>query len=171
VVLDFPHYRMPDFPGADVPRYFSYQPKKTCLCMSVNILQPVASGRWLDSYGEVLSEEEMDRIRELQDMTNVHFEMSSRTTRCCGCWRLLLNIGAQGDITSCPFVPYVLGNVRQHALANVWKLHAAAMKLKQVGACPMNGQRTRAALRSHADSVAAALGYSAASRLRSGRCC
>jgi MoaA/NifB/PqqE/SkfB family radical SAM enzyme len=128
-------------------------------CMSVSILHPVASGRWIDSYQEVLSEEEKEQIRELQDMTRVHLEMPSQGSLCYSCQRLVLSIGAQGHITQCPFIPYALGNVRQHALADVWRLHTSGLELELGGTCPMNDPTTRAALQKHADSVAVALGY------------
>ena len=126
--------------------------------MSICMFLPIAAGRWAEAYGEVLSAEEMERVRRLQDMTFVHFELPTRRTMCCAYAGSLLHVCASGDVTPCGFVPYVLGNVRTAPLADIWRRHMSALRLESRGVCPMNEPVSRAALREHVESVASGLG-------------
>ena len=45
---------------------------------------------------------------------------------------------AQGDLTPCPFVPYAIGNVKELALADMWRGYCEAIPPTDRGECPMN---------------------------------
>ncbi len=120
---------------------------------SVYILIPVAAGRWADAQGEVLSNEEMARILELYDFKFVHLEFSTMESMCCAYDKLLVYVGATGDVTPCPYVPYAIGNLRKEPLADIWRRHVSALQLEYRGGCPMNDEKAREALRMHTESV------------------
>lgn len=122
---------------------------------SIYILIPVAAGRWADAPDEVLSEEEMARVRKLYDFKFVHFELHTPESMCCAYNKSIIYVGATGDVTPCPFIPYEMGNIRKEPLADIWRRHVAALRLECRGGCPMNDEKARRALRSHTEFVKA----------------
>jgi len=128
--------------------------------LAVFIFFPMAVGRWDRAYGEVLTGEERQRVRALQDLSLVHLELPTPRTVCCAHEKLVLYVSATGDVTPCPFVPFVMGNIRERPLAEMWRRYCAGMKLAYRGDCPMNDPGARDAFRRHVESVAAAFGPS-----------
>lgn len=126
--------------------------------MSVYFFWPVAAGRWNSAFDLMLSAEERAHVRMLQDPTFVHLELPSPHTRCDVIIKRILFISPQGDVTPCPFVPHVLGNIRRHPLEEIWRCHCAAMKLDYHDDCLMNDVRQREAIEEHAGNVAGSLG-------------
>ena len=122
--------------------------------LSVYICFPVAVGRWEGATEELLTEEEMSRARALQDATFVHLELPQARTPCRVCGRMILYVSPRGDVTPCPFVPYVMGNVKRQPLSKIWRRHASQLDFMWRGSCPLNHPRQREALRRHAQSVA-----------------
>jgi MoaA/NifB/PqqE/SkfB family radical SAM enzyme len=120
---------------------------------SVYILIPVATGRWAGSQSEVLSKEEMDRLLKLYDLKFVHLEFSTMETMCCAYDKLLIHIGATGDVTPCPYIPYAIGNIHKEPLIDIWRRHVSALRLEFRGGCPMNDEKAREALQIHTKSV------------------
>jgi len=125
--------------------------------LAVFIFFPMAVGRWADAFGEVLTAQERARVRALQDLTLVHLELPTPRTVCCAQDRLVLYATAQGDITPCPFVPFVIGNVKQRPLRELWHRYCADLRLAYRGDCPMNDVGARDAFREYVESVAASL--------------
>lgn len=121
------------------------------------VLIPIASGGWDAAYNRVLNSRERAQIRALQDLKMAHLEMPTERTNCCAYRKSILYVSANGNVTPCAFVPYVLGNLKEHTLAEIWRRHCAGLKLECRGDCPMNIYAERDALRQHAAAVRAAL--------------
>jgi MoaA/NifB/PqqE/SkfB family radical SAM enzyme len=121
------------------------------------ILLPIAVGGWDRTYGQVLTLHERTQIRALQDLTFAHLELPTESTNCCVYRKAILYISANGNVTPCAFVPFVLGNVRDQPLELIWSRHCAGLSLECRGDCPMNIAARREALRSHVTRVAGEL--------------
>ncbi len=115
------------------------------------ILIPIAAGTWSDAAGELLTDAERARIRELQDLTFAHLEMPTAGTNCCVYRKDILYVSANGNVTPCAFVPFVLGNLREQPLREIWERHCSGLDLVCRGDCPMNDPHRREALRRHAE--------------------
>jgi MoaA/NifB/PqqE/SkfB family radical SAM enzyme len=118
------------------------------------ILIPIATGAWTDAGGALLTDAERARIRELQDLTFAHLEMPTAGTNCCVYRKDLLYVSANGNVTPCAFVPFVLGNCRERPLAEIWRRHCEGLSLECRGDCPMNIPNQREALRRHVEETA-----------------
>jgi MoaA/NifB/PqqE/SkfB family radical SAM enzyme len=110
---------------------------------SVCIGFPMAIGRWEDEAGQVLTEEDRFRVRQLQDLGLVHVELSTPMTLCRVSSRHFLFVSPNGDLTPCPFVPYVLGNLKDFTLEEIWRAYRIGPKMEFRGQCPMNDGRNR----------------------------
>ncbi len=121
---------------------------------SVRILPVKAVGRWEAASDEILSEEEMNFVRTLQDVRFVGLELATSSSVCAALKRNNLRITPQGEVTLCPVIPFVIGNVRSHSLAEIWRAHCATPLFTCRGECPLNSLDTRAALERYAASVA-----------------
>ncbi len=126
--------------------------------MSVYFFWPVAAGRWNSAFDLMLSAEERALVRALQDPTFVHLELPTPRTRCDVIIKRILFISPRGDVTPCPFVPYVLGNVRERALEEIWRRHCAAFELDYRDDCPMNDVLQRERIERHVKNLAGSLG-------------
>jgi MoaA/NifB/PqqE/SkfB family radical SAM enzyme len=120
---------------------------------SVYFTIPYLSGRWADSREEVLSEKEMAYSRSLLKHPLVDMEFPTSRTMCSSYAKSYLHVSAVGDVTPCPAVPYVMGNIRQEPLADIWRRHVAMLDLESRGRCPMNSECDRKLLREHAASI------------------
>ena len=126
--------------------------------MSVYFFWPVAAGRLNLSFDLMLSPKERAIVRTLQDPTFVHMELPTAQTRCDVIIKRILFISPRGDVTPCPFVPYLLGNVRSRPLAEIWRRHVSMLTLDYRDDCIMNDVRQRELIEVHAASVAGSLG-------------
>jgi MoaA/NifB/PqqE/SkfB family radical SAM enzyme len=106
-----------------------------------------ASGRWERESREILSPAEVEALRPLQDLRYFHLEQSSARTNCDAYKSFVIYVSAEGDITPCPFVPYVLANVRDRTLGETWRAWSEDMDLERRGICPVNDPAGREALR------------------------
>ncbi len=123
---------------------------------TVHINFPYASGRWAESFDEMFSEEEMGRLRRLQGSLNspqVLLEFANPEAACCAARKSILYVNAGGEVTPCPIIPYVIGNIRDEPLADIWGRHADSLRLDYRGDCPMNAAAGREALTRHAESL------------------
>ena len=123
---------------------------------SVHINFPYASGLWAESFDEIFSNDDMDRLRKFQRFMKtplVLIEFPTPEARCLVAKKSFIYINASGEVTPCPVVPYVIGNVRVEPLARIWKRHVDILRLDYRGNCPMNESAGREALRAHAASV------------------
>jgi MoaA/NifB/PqqE/SkfB family radical SAM enzyme len=123
---------------------------------TVHINIPYAAGLWADSFDETLSASEMVHLRKFLGYMKsplVLIEFPTPEARCIMIKRSYLYINAFGEVTPCPVVPYVMGNVRDEPLALIWKRHAGLLRLDYHGDCPMNSPARREALRAHAAAV------------------
>ncbi len=118
------------------------------------ILLPIAVGGWDGAYEQVLASSERAQIRALQDLTFAHLEMPTERTNCCVFRKSILYVSANGNVTPCAFVPYVLGNAKEHPLELLWREHCARLSLVCRGDCPMNIPAEREAMRQHVAGVA-----------------
>jgi MoaA/NifB/PqqE/SkfB family radical SAM enzyme len=117
------------------------------------ILLPIASGGWDGAYDIILDSHERAQIRELQDLSFAHLEMPTEKTNCCVFRKSILYVSTNGNVTPCAFVPFVLGNVKEQSLKQLWQAHTTNLKLACRGDCPMNIPAEREALRKHVISV------------------
>jgi MoaA/NifB/PqqE/SkfB family radical SAM enzyme len=118
------------------------------------VVMPIAVGAWEGAYDQVLTQDELERIRVMQDLTFAHLELPTKRTNCCVYGKAILYVSANGDVTPCAFVPYVLGNVKETPLEVIWRRHCAGLKTVCRGDCPMNIPPRREALREHVAKVA-----------------
>ncbi|UCC38329.1 MAG: SPASM domain-containing protein, partial [Candidatus Aminicenantes bacterium] len=128
--------------------------------MGIYILFPIAAGRWDGAFDEVLTEKERARVRELQDLTRVHLELPTPETLCCLFTRSILYVSAQGDVSPCPFMPYRLGNIKEHSMKDLWQVHCKGLSLELKGNCPLNVAQYREAIEKHIDAVRLSFTYS-----------
>jgi MoaA/NifB/PqqE/SkfB family radical SAM enzyme len=129
---------------------------------------PYASGLWADSFEETFSASERDRLRKFLGYTKsplVLIEFPTPSTRCIMIKKSYLYINASGEVTPCPVVPYVIGNVREEPLSLIWRRHSGLLRLDHRGDCPMNKLATREALRAHAAAVASRIRRSSGERM------
>ena len=118
------------------------------------IILPIAVGGWDGAYDQVLNFKEREQIRALQDLTVAHVELPTEGTNCCVFRKSILYVSANGNVTPCAFVPYVLGNVRKQPLGQIWRRHTGRLSQECRGDCPMNIPAKREALQRHVASVA-----------------
>lgn len=89
--------------------------------LSVNnimVLFPMASGKWLCGWDEILSKEERALVRELFDPPFVRMEFPDEMTTCKG-GRLFVYVKPDGSVTPCPTVPYSFGNIQKESLEKI----------------------------------------------------
>ncbi len=113
------------------------------------ILLPIASGGWDGAYEQILNSRERAQIRALQDLSFAHLEMPTKRTNCCVFKKSLLYVSANGNVTPCAFVPFVIGNIKERPLEQIWRHHTAELDLECRGDCPMNIPAEREAMREH----------------------
>jgi MoaA/NifB/PqqE/SkfB family radical SAM enzyme len=122
--------------------------------LSVYVILATAAGHWDGAFENLLTAEEKARAREFQEATFVHFEIPTPRTPCSVSAKAVLFVSPQGEVTPCPFIPYALGNVREHALDDLWRRHCEALRVDCRGDCIMNIPEHREAIRQHVQSVA-----------------
>lgn len=127
---------------------------KTLKVFAVCIGFPLALGRWNHRCDQILSKEEKENARNLQDLKLVHLEFATPQTRCRISQKGFLFISPQGNITPCPFVPNSFGNINSLSLKRVWEYHCLNLKLDYRGECPMNDLEKRDAIKHHVLSTA-----------------
>ena len=115
---------------------------------------PTASGAWACSFDEVLTAEEREEVRKLADVRFVHVELATAGSQCRVFARSLVSVASNGDVTPCPFTPFVVGNVRQRPLVELWKPFSSRLKLRFRGDCIMNDPASRKAMEDHVAAVA-----------------
>lgn len=120
---------------------------------SVYINIAFAAGRWSNANHEVLSEEKMAYVSKLHDSVFIHLEFPNWQRMCCAYNKAFVYVNAMGEVTPCPVVPFVIGNIKDEPLADIWQRHVSALRLESRGRCPMNEAKAREALRAHAASV------------------
>ncbi len=123
---------------------------------AVHINVPYASGRWAESYDEMFSYEDMDQLRRLQASVRIPavlMEFPTPKAMCLSAKKSIIYIEASGEVTPCCVVPYVLGDMRNESLADIWKRHADGLRMVGRGICPMSQTAGREAFRKHADHV------------------
>lgn len=121
---------------------------------SVFFSTPYAVGRWDKLYEEVLSDQEMDSIRRLQECPSVAMEFYTAQANCCAYDKTLLSISAGGDVSLCPAIPYCIGNVRNEPLAAIWARRVSAVKLESRGKCPLNAPQERVQIEAYCAALA-----------------
>ena len=122
--------------------------------LCVQLIFPVAAGRWDGAFDQLLTKKEKTRVWELK-LPPFVFVMSPAPRALCPVYtKSTLYVTAQGYVTPCPFVPYVMGNIRDYTLNELWQRHCAKFNLKFRGDCPMNNIQAREALKRHVESLA-----------------
>jgi MoaA/NifB/PqqE/SkfB family radical SAM enzyme len=123
---------------------------------SIHINFPYASGRWAESFDKMFSDEDMARLRKLQSYMKsppVLMEFPTPKAQCLSAKKAIIYINVFGEVTPCPMVPYVMGNIRNEPLTEIWKRHVETLQLDYRGNCPMGASEGREALRAHTASV------------------
>jgi len=121
---------------------------------SVFFTIPYVTGRWKDSYDQAFSERDMTRLRELLRHPIVTMEFPRAQKKCDACAYSIIHVNAQGGVTTCPAVPYLIGNIRRNSLADIWRWLTSARQLKFKGRCPMNNEQDRRLLKAQAAALA-----------------
>jgi MoaA/NifB/PqqE/SkfB family radical SAM enzyme len=124
---------------------------------SVYILLPFATGAWDGATEQLLGEDEKAALRRLHGVTYAHLELPTASTLCCALRRSVFYVSPYGDVTPCPLVPFVMGNVRQHALETLWQRYCSEPAPDLRGDCVMNDRETREAVRRNTRGVASVL--------------
>jgi len=125
---------------------------------SIHINFPYASGRWAESFDKMFSDDDMARLRRLQRyMTSppVLMEFPTPEAQCLATKKSIIYVSASGEVTPCPMVPFVMGNIRHEPLIEIWKRHVETLRLDYRGNCPIGEPEGRKALRAHTESVLA----------------
>jgi MoaA/NifB/PqqE/SkfB family radical SAM enzyme len=124
---------------------------------SILLFPAIASGRWAETFEHVLAREEMARVRNLQDFQVVHLEMPSIHSICDAQKKFVLYLTPHGDLTPCPFVPYVIGNIKDFSLSAMWHHYVLRLNLAQRGFCPLNNEESREKFKRYIQSVSEGL--------------
>jgi len=125
---------------------------------SVHINFPYASGRWAESFDEMFSEDDMDRLRKLQGFMSyplVLLEFPTPEALCLAARKSIIYVNTSGEVTPCPMVPYAIGNLRDEPLTAIWKRHVDALRMDYRGNCPIGEPAGREAFRTHSALVLA----------------
>ena len=153
ILVQFQVYVSRETAGEPIRRIIARARELNVFC--VFIFFAIASGRWESAFDELLTPEEEADVQSLQDAGVVNVEFATPHTPCCGLARKLVYIGASGNVSICPFVPYHMGNVREEGFAAAWRRRSAVVDTQYLGRCPMNTREDREVLKNHAASVAA----------------
>jgi len=123
---------------------------------SVHINFPYASGRWAESFDKIFSDGDMAHLRRLQGLMSsplVLLEFPTPEAQCLATKKSIIYVNDSGEVTPCPLVPYVIGDMRIEPLTDIWKRHVDALRLDFRGNCPMGKPEGRKAFRAHAAKV------------------
>ncbi len=115
------------------------------------IFWPIASGRWKNARVQVLDREERSRVRRFQDLTFAYCELPTEKTLCCHADKSIFYVNAHGEVTPCPFAPFVIGSIRQGPLKDLWQRYTSRWELEFRDDCPLNDFRKRELFRSQVE--------------------
>lgn len=115
---------------------------------AVSIVFPMATGCWHEATTVLLTEAEKESVRRLGDSKFVHVELPTRGSRCNVAKKACLYVSPEGDVTACPFIPYVMGNIKQETLNDIWQRFRSMPISKKTGDCVMNDRHYREVLKS-----------------------
>jgi MoaA/NifB/PqqE/SkfB family radical SAM enzyme len=124
------------------------------------VLPAVALGRWASAHEQILDASDMEALRRKQDLAFFHLESASARQNCDAFRKIVVSIGAQGDVTPCPFVPFAIGNLRDRPIELIWNRFAKGTNLVLRGACPMNDVERREEFRRTVSGIADGLSKS-----------
>jgi len=114
----------------------------------VSIVFPMATGCWHKAAHVLLTEPEKQKVRALGDSAFTHVELPTPGSKCNVLRRTSLYVSPEGDVTPCPFVPYVMGNIKREKLADIWCRFASITMPAVAGDCVMNDSSFREVLKS-----------------------
>jgi MoaA/NifB/PqqE/SkfB family radical SAM enzyme len=120
---------------------------------AVSIVFPMATGCWHESFEELLTEEEKEEVRKFGDFHLVHVEMPSHSSKCNVAKKAGIYVSPEGNVTPCPFVPYVIGNMGERELEEIWNEFARRSGIGMSGECPMNSPESRQHLKSSIEAI------------------
>lgn len=112
--------------------------------ISVRIIYPTLSGKWLNEEKQKLSPEEEAQVRQLLEPDFVYLESTYACTegsgRICPSWlRKFFHISCYGEVQPCPFVPISFGNLREKGLNEILnKMLKHKIFDGDYAGCPMN---------------------------------
>jgi MoaA/NifB/PqqE/SkfB family radical SAM enzyme len=106
----------------------------------VLILFPMASGNWLEGEQNILTHEEREQVRSLNDPPFVVLEFPSEQT-VCSAGRRMIYVTPHGDVTPCPTIPHSFGNIRKEPFDDILRrlnIGFTQSGAKGCGECGMN---------------------------------
>ena len=112
---------------------------------AVRIVQPIASGRWLDSTEVPLDAEEEAQLSALVDRGFVYTDDQKGGYReCASIRREFFYISPIGDFQPCCYIPLTFGSVRRERVVELWRrmLDHPLYRMER-GVCPMNNPAFR----------------------------
>lgn len=121
------------------------------LNVKVWILSPITSGRWLNREDLILSQEEIDLLRNYLERRAVvwedgHIDSKEIPFSCAAFKRERFYVSAYGDVQPCPLIPISFGNIREEPLKSILKkMWNSEMFGNHRGYydCPMNDKNFR----------------------------
>ncbi len=123
----------------------------------VRIAPPIRAGNWLNRSGELLSADEMARVRGLaRKYPNVYLveEDEGFFTRCHAVTGGSIYISPSGHVQPCSFIPISFGNVRAEPFERIYarmRVHADFSSAQLEGECPMRRADFVERVRTHID--------------------
>lgn len=120
---------------------------------NVSIVFPMATGCWFESYNELLNNDERRQIRDLADGFFVHVEIPTPEAKCNVVKKSSVYISPEGDVTPCPFIPWSLGNIRDHKFVDLFRTLSRNFCSEMSGNCLMNDAEIRENLRQSIESL------------------
>lgn len=120
---------------------------------AISIVFPMLSGCWHERIDVLLTEAEKESVRALGDSKFVHVELPSCKSKCNVNKKTSLYVSPEGNVNPCPFIPYVMGNIKNCNLEEMWHSFSTKFNLSCAGDCPMNESQTREALKGAIESI------------------
>ena len=101
---------------------------------AVRINTPEAAGRWREAREQLLGPEELARYHQLYQpgfvIASGCGQIRDRTSNCSGLNGRMLSVRPDGAVTPCPYLPAVLGSIRDESLTVIL---GRARKLRDLG--------------------------------------
>lgn len=113
---------------------------------AVSIVFPMATGCWYESFDELLSLEERQKVMNLADANFVHIEIPTPKHRCNVVKQASLYVSPEGKVTPCPFIPWSFGNCKNDKIDKLVKSFYSEFNFDCQGDCIMNDVFARSVL-------------------------
>ncbi len=121
----------------------------------VCLIFPAAAGRLEGASEDVLTAEERDAVRALQDPPSVFAELATPQALCAAVGRKFLYVNPYGYTSPCTTVRYWMGNVRRTPVGVIWRRYTEGMNMECRGNCALNEPGPHEELRAYLSALEA----------------